>query len=306
MALTVLQPDARGFDTASRLTPAVLDAAKADGISFVVKYVPYGSNTSAKMWTAAEVKLCFDRDLALLAVWETQGTRALSGPIGGWADGSSARAGMRTVGYPDELFILAAVDYDVYSHNSVATLGYAHAFGSTCGGGLACYGDEDVADGLIGSNPIICLPNAWGWSRVLAATSAAGRIAAARGIPGVCIYQLPSGPHYGINVDPLLVLQPVRAWVKNAPAPAPAPTPAPSSTSSSLAATIGGTDVLMFVQDSDNPADGTRWVCNGIAKRHVTGGTEIAELVAAGLLPSGVEANPRQWDTALLNSYPTV
>lgn len=221
MAQTVLPVGARGFDTASPLYELLLDDAVQDGISFVVKYVPYGNFGNAKFWTSAEIRMCFDRGLAVLAVFEVNGTRALGGGIAGWADGSGARARMRDLGMPDTQFIISAVDYDVWSRNSAATLDYVRAFASTCGAGCAVYGDEDVADGLIDANPIVCLPNAWGWSRILtaAAHNDQALMAAAAGIPGVCIYQHSSGPHYGINIDPLTVLQPVRAWCKDTPPP---------------------------------------------------------------------------------------
>lgn len=225
--ITTLSAGARGFDTASNLTEKTLDLAKADGISYITKYVPYGNAAKSKFWKSQEIQWCFDRGIAVLAVWEVDETRPLGGEPQGHLDGAQARGSMSHLGFPEDLFILSAADFDVYSRNSTPVLAYLKAFGWTCGGGIAAYGDEDVADGLIGSNPIIWLPNAAGWSRSVkaAGTSQAARVNAARHIPGVCFYQFPTTVAYNLSIDPGLVLQPVRAWAKTTIVPPTPPQP---------------------------------------------------------------------------------
>ena len=98
-----------GVDTAARLTAEHAAKIKAQGLSFVGRYlIPerYGNALTAK-----EAQALRDAGLAILLCWELTQDRAKRGASIGASDGARARQLAESMGIPNECAIYFAVDY---------------------------------------------------------------------------------------------------------------------------------------------------------------------------------------------------
>lgn len=229
-----LQNGERGFDTASRLTRAVVAAAKADGITWIAKYVPYGTKDSSKFWHLDEIALCHEFGIACVPIYEVNETRYTGGALVGALDGKRGRQSLNAQGWPSTVPMFIAIDTDIVPDDpktiihegnaDIAEPYLAAAFSAEPIARPAGYMDSDGARIMARFNPAVSVPNASYWSKEVWAvrTDPVKRLAVTKAIPGCVMVQFSSGPHYGINVDPCLIVAPLEAWVL---AYEPAPTP---------------------------------------------------------------------------------
>lgn len=100
-----------GIDCSARVTKAVATSLVALGHTFVARYlVPSGYT---KWLSPEEAIIISAAGLDILSVFETTASRALSGTLGGKADGASALSCARNVKQPSGTAIYFAVDFDV-------------------------------------------------------------------------------------------------------------------------------------------------------------------------------------------------
>lgn len=269
-----LQPGERGFDTASILTRAVLTAAKADGITWVAKYVPYGVDWSrSKFWHDTEIALCDELGVAKVPIYEVNETRYTGGALVGKVDGVRGRQALTQQGWPASVPMFIAMDTDIITddprtiiHEGNADIVepyLAAAFDAAAPARPAGYMDSDGARIMARYNPAVSVPNASYWSKEVWAvrTDPVKRLAVTRAIPGCVMVQFSSGPHYGINVDPCLIVAPLEAWTAPhddpqievdlpvaATFPPPYPTPTPGVTDMADAKLIHSADGQIALQ----------------------------------------------------------
>lgn len=140
-----------GIDTAARITAAQAAKIKAEGLSFVGRYlVP---ESYGKALTAKEADALRSAGLAILLCWETTASRVKGGAAAGAADGDAARRCAEQLGVDPGAVIYFAADYDV----PTADLASVEAYLRT-----AAYNTEQFEVGL------------YGGERVVSAMSAAG------------------------------------------------------------------------------------------------------------------------------------
>lgn len=220
-----LQPGERGFDTASLLTRAVLTAAKADGITWVAKYVPYGVDWSrSKFWHDTEIALCDELDIAKVPIYEVNETRYTGGALVGKVDGARGRQALTQQGWPTSVPMFIAIDTDIivddpatmfHEGNADIVFPYlAAAFDAQGDARPAAYMDSDGARIMSMYGPAVSVPNASYWSREVYKVRAdpVKRLEVTKAIPGCVMVQFASGPRYGINVDLCLIVAPLEAW----------------------------------------------------------------------------------------------
>lgn len=225
MGTRFLQPGERGFDTASILTRAVLTAAKADGITWIAKYVPYGNDWSkSKFWHDNEIALCDEFDIARVPIYEVNETRYMGGVSIGLIDGTRGRAALNMQGWPESVPMFIAVDTDItlddpatiiHEGNADVVEPYlAAAFDAQGSARPAAYMDSDGARIMARYNPAVSVPNASWWSQEVykVRNDPVRRLEVTSAIPGCVMVQFLSGPHYGINIDPCLIVAPLEAW----------------------------------------------------------------------------------------------
>lgn len=145
-----------GIDAAwSRPTPAQMLAADKH---FIVGYV---SHDSSKNLTKSECQAYLDAGISVGLVWETTEDRALSGQVGGTADGREARKQANALGFPADKPIFTAVDFQATTSQLAGPIAsYLIAFAKEVGG-------KDLA-GVYGGLKTVryCLNNnlvGWGW-----------------------------------------------------------------------------------------------------------------------------------------------
>lgn len=150
----------QGIDTAARITAAQAQNVRAQGISFVARYlVPAGMG---KEITASEAQALRDAGVAILLCWETTASRAKAGGDAGASDGKKARELARELGVPDGTVICFAVDYDAPRWDFEAIRAYllaakAAAYPYRAG----VYGSKKVLDAMCEE-----IPDLYGWQCV--------------------------------------------------------------------------------------------------------------------------------------------
>jgi len=100
-----------GIDTAARITAAQAEKIKAQGLSFVGRYlVP---ESYGKALTAAEADVLRSAGLAILLCWELGAEDMKGGAVKGAEHGARARRIAESMGVPSGTAIYFAADYDV-------------------------------------------------------------------------------------------------------------------------------------------------------------------------------------------------
>ncbi|MDE2472713.1 MAG: DUF1906 domain-containing protein, partial [Bradyrhizobium sp.] len=113
------------FDTASTITPSVLDKAKADGVGVVWLYLKWA--------TPALVRMIHGAGIAVGLVWETTAQRALLGSTAGSEDGHAALMAASKLGYlPPNVALAFTADFDEQASQNAAVLAYGRAFTLAC------------------------------------------------------------------------------------------------------------------------------------------------------------------------------
>ncbi|MED5019345.1 DUF1906 domain-containing protein [Paenibacillus chibensis] len=108
----------KGIDCSTRVTAAVAKKFKADGVSFIGRYVTPGSWKSV---TKEEAETIIAAGLQILSVFERTADRTKGGAANGAEDGKRAYAHVRSIGQPIGTAIYFAVDYDAPAsqHNNI-------------------------------------------------------------------------------------------------------------------------------------------------------------------------------------------
>ena len=144
-----------GIDTAARLSAEQAKILRAEGVSFVARYlVP---ETYGKALTAREAAALRENGLAVMLCWETSARRMLGGAAAGAEDGAAARQLAAALGVPDGTAIYFAADWDVQEAELDAVRSYFRAAQTAVRPyGAGVYGGERVMRAL-------CCDTAWLW-----------------------------------------------------------------------------------------------------------------------------------------------
>lgn len=137
-------PKVIGFDTASTITPAILDKAIADGADYVELYEKYSTPTL--------VILIQSKGLGIAPIYETSAERALAGEAAGETDAQAflasvpARFGVSSL--PAEVAPAYAVDFDVTTEQQPDVLAYGQGWKTGMAGKLRSriYGNGAVCE----------------------------------------------------------------------------------------------------------------------------------------------------------------
>jgi len=131
---------AKGLDYVSKPD---LDVVKRLGFSFVVRYAA----TTAKGITKAEAVDLHAHGLGIALVYESHAARAREGRIAGYADGRTALANARAIGFPDTRPIYFAVDYNAPEADQSAIDQYLQGVASFIGASrVGVYGSFGVVE----------------------------------------------------------------------------------------------------------------------------------------------------------------
>lgn len=149
----------QGIDTAARISAAQAEKIKAQGISFVGRYlVP---DSYGKALTANEARILRDHGLGVLLIWETYENRAKSGASAGRTDGASAAKLADEICVGNDCAIYFAVDYDAPKSDYKAIEQYLYAAKAACAPyRCGVYGKVD----LINSVKADCYMQCVAWS----------------------------------------------------------------------------------------------------------------------------------------------
>lgn len=130
-----------GVDTAARLTAAQAAKIKAQGFSFVGRYlVP---TMYSKALTADEAALLHDAGLAILLCWEMGGEDMRQGASKGAEHGARARKLAESLNIPSGTTIYFAADYDVPQKDLIYCAQYLNAAKAALGKyQIGAYGGE--------------------------------------------------------------------------------------------------------------------------------------------------------------------
>ncbi|RED34661.1 DUF1906 domain-containing protein [Paenibacillus sp. VMFN-D1] len=104
-----MQIKAKGIDCSTRVTAAAAKKFKADGVSFIGRYV---TPNSWKSMCKEEADTIIAAGLQILPVFERTADRTKGGAANGAEDGRRAYAHVRSIGQPIGTAIYFAVDYD--------------------------------------------------------------------------------------------------------------------------------------------------------------------------------------------------
>ena len=227
--------------------------------SFIVRYECEPPSDPAKRITPAEVALAHELGMAVLIVWEMNGTRALGSYSLGRHDGITAAQHCAALGLPTACAIIAAVDFFPSSAQRPTVLAYLRGFAD----GLALLGypeaDYDGTDDLEAALAA-GIPIRWGWQAAAGSWShvPSSHVAIQQLVPG-------SRPNYDLNV----VRQPTVAWL-----PHDVPDPKEPPVAKLVQVVTPAKDPAIFVEWSDGTMSSA------------IDGTRIAALAAAGTVPS--------------------
>ena len=130
-----------GIDTAARITAAQAAKIKAQGLSFVGRYlVP---TMYSKSLTSEEAALLHDAGLAILLCWEMGAEDMKRGAVKGAEHGIRARRLAEEMGVPSGTTIYFAADYNVPQNDLIACEQYLNAAAAALGKYRAgAYGGE--------------------------------------------------------------------------------------------------------------------------------------------------------------------
>jgi len=112
----------RGIDCASPVSARAANILKAEGFSFVGRYLVPPSYTKTLSW--AEAEILHAAGLEILLVWETTAARMRGGAAAGREDGARAYARARELGVPDDAIIYFAADFDAQPEDMSAIRNY--------------------------------------------------------------------------------------------------------------------------------------------------------------------------------------
>lgn len=115
----------RGIDCASPVSARAANILKAEGFSWVGRYLVPPSYTKALSWSEAEI--LHAAGLEILLVWESTAARMRGGAAAGREDGARAYARARELGVPDSAIIYFAADFDAQPEDMSALRAYLTA-----------------------------------------------------------------------------------------------------------------------------------------------------------------------------------
>jgi hypothetical protein len=133
----------KGCDYAFATVP--VPALTAAGVRFACRYL---STDPAKNLTASERDALHAAGISIVLVWETTGTSPKSGHAAGLAEAKTARAQATVLGFPANLPIYYAVDFDPTTAQLAEVLDYLHGAADAEGAKdrVGVYGSYDVAE----------------------------------------------------------------------------------------------------------------------------------------------------------------
>lgn len=115
----------RGIDCASPVSARAANILKAEGFSFVGRYLVPPSYTKALSW--AEAEILHAAGLDILCVWETTAARMRGAAAAGREDGARAYARARELGVPENTILYFASDFDAQPEDMSALRAYLAA-----------------------------------------------------------------------------------------------------------------------------------------------------------------------------------
>lgn len=135
------------------------------GNQFVFRYVPYEGD-GGKGLTADEVADYHAHQLGIGLVFESTASRHLLGYGAGVVDAQAAEAGRKSIGYPDNLPIYFAVDFDAQSNQMNAIDQYQAGAASVLGKDrVGIYGSYDVIEHCHLNDSAAYFWQTYAWSR---------------------------------------------------------------------------------------------------------------------------------------------
>lgn len=139
-----------GIDTAAKITAKTAKILRAEGYSFVVRYlVPNSGGTAWKALTASEAKDILDAGLAIMLCWETTASRVKGGAVFGEEDARQARKLAEEMGIPTGTVIYFAADYNVPESDYAAVDAYLDAAMTASGLYIVgLYGHENLVKAM--------------------------------------------------------------------------------------------------------------------------------------------------------------
>lgn len=135
----ILQPGDIALDY-SFSRPSV-PAMVAAGVRLVVRYIS-SNRANPKNLNLAERDAILAGGLALLLVWEQSAADPAQGALTGAKHGSAAASYAHDLGYPTDIPIIVAVDFDVQPAQMAAVLHYLEAFKQASGWRQGVYGKD--------------------------------------------------------------------------------------------------------------------------------------------------------------------
>jgi hypothetical protein len=201
---------AKGFDTDTELTAAVVDAALAAGYSAAGRYI--------KNLQPLEVGICKAKGFKLWSISEGMGDAATMalGYARGYNDGLAAAALARKLGQPFGTRIFAAVDYDASGSQDIANVdSYMTGFVAGCPPyTMGVYGDGAVLSSLPAYAAYVAGADGWaGTEAYLASTNNAALV------------QHATIEFAGISIDPCDIYDESVLWLADGAQSAPPPAP---------------------------------------------------------------------------------
>lgn len=109
-----------------------IEALKAAGVTFAVRYLPYGG-VNGKYLTRGEAEALHAAGIDICVVFERNEGRPLTGRPGGIEDGKLAQAGLAQVGAPEDLPVYFAVDFDATPQQQATIDAYLEGAASVVG-----------------------------------------------------------------------------------------------------------------------------------------------------------------------------
>lgn len=192
------------------------DRIVAAGVQLVVRYIS-PNRAHPKNLTLAERDALHRAGLGILLVWENAVTDPLQGAPLGAAHGTMARNYVQYLGYPPDLEILVAVDFNVQASQVPTVVAHLNAFRGSSGWPQGTYGKDSIV--TIAANAGL---STLGWQTV---AWSQGRISPHAHVLQHARPVHPSVPPLGA-VDDNTVLRPFKVW-STVPDPAPPPQPPP-------------------------------------------------------------------------------
>jgi hypothetical protein len=120
-----------------------LDEVKQQGYGFVARY----ASLTTKGITKAEANDIHAHGLGIVLVYEGYAGRAKEGRIAGYADGRTALANARVIGFPDSRPIYFAVDFNAVPADQFAIDGYLRGAAAVIGASrVGVYGSYYVVE----------------------------------------------------------------------------------------------------------------------------------------------------------------